>query len=55
MWEATSTISLTTLRSQSDSMLAAMFSGRHQLATDEDRAYFIDRDVVHITGILSIT
>ena len=36
---------LDTLRRDPDSMLCAMFSGRHQLKADEeDGAYFIDRD-----------
>ena len=34
----------TTLTSDSDSMLAAMFSGRHCIAVDEDGYVFIDRD-----------
>jgi len=34
-----------TLRKDPDSMLSAMFSGRHELKPDEeDGAYFIDRD-----------
>ena len=34
-----------TLRRDPDSMLCAMFSGRHELKPDaEDGAYFIDRD-----------
>jgi len=36
---------LDTLRKDPDSMLSAMFSGRHELKPDEeDGAYFIDRD-----------
>ena len=36
---------LDTLRKDPDSMLCAMFSGRHELKQDkEDGAYFIDRD-----------
>ena len=36
---------LETLRKDPDSMLCAMFSGRHELKPDgEDGAYFIDRD-----------
>ena len=36
---------LDTLRKDPDSMLCAMFSGRHELKPDgEDGAYFIDRD-----------
>ena len=35
---------LSTLRKCPDSMLCAMFSGRHQLEKLEDGAYFIDRD-----------
>ena len=35
---------LSTLRKDPNSMLSAMFSGRHELKQDEDEAYFIDRD-----------
>ena len=36
---------LDTLRKDPDSMLSAMFSGRHELKPDqEDGSYFIDRD-----------
>ena len=39
------TITLDTLRKDPNSMLCAMFSGRHELKADEDDgAYFIDRD-----------
>ena len=38
------TTALTTLTQQSDSMLAAMFSGRHTLIMDEEKNVFIDRD-----------
>ncbi|CAH1241774.1 KCTD7 [Branchiostoma lanceolatum] len=35
---------LSTLLRHEDSMLAAMFSGRHQVERDKDGRYFIDRD-----------
>jgi hypothetical protein len=38
------TTSVTTLMTEPDSMLAAMFSGRHQLEKDDDGRVFIDRD-----------
>ena len=34
-------------------MLAAMFSGRHNVSTDEDGRYFIDRDGTHFRYILN--
>ena len=36
--------SVATLTSQPNSMLAVMFSGRHELKTDEDGAHFFDRE-----------
>lgn len=41
------TTSLLTLTRESDSMLAAMFSGRHELIREEDGCVFIDRDGTH--------
>lgn len=38
------TTSVTTLLSHPESMLAAMFSGRHELETDDEGRVFIDRD-----------
>ncbi|KAL1919344.1 uncharacterized protein VTP21DRAFT_2037 [Calcarisporiella thermophila] len=45
--------SLTTLRRDPNSMLAAMFSGRHGLVSDADGSYFIDRDGTHFRLILN--
>ncbi|KAK3095708.1 hypothetical protein FSP39_017888 [Pinctada imbricata] len=47
------TTSLTTLTRDPESMLAAMFSGRHQLKVEQDGSYFIDRDGVHFRYILN--
>ncbi|XP_078576142.1 BTB/POZ domain-containing protein KCTD7-like [Branchiostoma floridae x Branchiostoma japonicum] len=43
---------LSTLLKYEDSMLAAMFSGRHRVVTDKDDRYFIDRDGSHFGHIL---
>ncbi|XP_035672966.1 BTB/POZ domain-containing protein KCTD7-like [Branchiostoma floridae] len=43
---------LSTLLKYEDSMLAAMFSGRHRVVTDKDGRYFIDRDGSHFGHIL---
>eukprot|EP01062_Namystynia_karyoxenos_P030965 TRINITY_DN23015_c0_g1_i1.p1 TRINITY_DN23015_c0_g1~~TRINITY_DN23015_c0_g1_i1.p1 ORF type:complete len:479 (+),score=115.42 TRINITY_DN23015_c0_g1_i1:146-1582(+) len=45
--------SLQTLLSQPDSMLAAMFSGRYQIQTDDQQRYFIDRDGKYFDIILN--
>eukprot|EP00743_Colponemidia_sp_Colp-15_P008923 GILK01009736.1.p1 GENE.GILK01009736.1~~GILK01009736.1.p1 ORF type:complete len:281 (-),score=43.32 GILK01009736.1:326-1168(-) len=44
---------LSTLMKESNSMLAAMFSGRHQVLMDKNGAYFIDRDGVCFGLILN--
>eukprot|EP01121_Diplochlamys_sp_Union-15-3_P008894 TRINITY_DN2392_c0_g1_i1.p1 TRINITY_DN2392_c0_g1~~TRINITY_DN2392_c0_g1_i1.p1 ORF type:complete len:155 (-),score=15.33 TRINITY_DN2392_c0_g1_i1:170-634(-) len=44
---------ITTLTSYPDSMLAAMFSGRHELIKDENGCVFIDRDGKTFEYILS--
>ena len=46
----TSTLTLTR---DADSMLAAMFSGRHALTNEPDGSYFIDRDGTHFRYILN--
>ena len=47
---ATSTSTLTTV---SDSMLAAMFSGRYTQTPNGDGSYFIDRDPQHFRHVLN--
>ena len=47
------TTSLTTLRRFPDTMIGAMFSGRHALPQDEDGYHFIDRDGTHFRYILN--
>ena len=45
--------SIDTLCRDQSSMLAVMFSGRHNVSTDEDGRYFIDRDGTHFRYILN--
>jgi hypothetical protein len=47
------TTTLATLTRFPDTMLGAMFSGRHALIKDENGAYFIDRDGRHFESILN--
>ncbi|KAG0173380.1 BTB (POZ) domain-containing protein [Apophysomyces sp. BC1034] len=45
--------SLNTLRRDQNSLFATMFSGRHQLTSESDGAYFIDRDPSHFRLVLN--
>ena len=47
------TTSLQTLTRDPNSMLAAMFSGRHEVQTTEDGSFFIDRDGTNFRFILN--
>ena len=47
------TTTLRTLTKDPDSMLAAMFSGRHEIERCKDGAFFIDRDGTHFRFILN--
>ncbi|CAH1782827.1 unnamed protein product [Owenia fusiformis] len=47
------TTSVMTLTKDPDSMLAAMFSGRHRLKEEKDGSHFIDRDGTHFRYILN--
>ncbi|XP_006155084.1 BTB/POZ domain-containing protein KCTD7 [Tupaia chinensis] len=47
------TTRLSTLRRYEDTMLAAMFSGRHYIPTDSEGRYFIDRDGTHFGDVLN--
>jgi len=47
------TTSLTTLRRFPDTMIGAMFSGRHALPLDEEGYHFVDRDGTHFRYILN--
>ncbi|CAO3633587.1 unnamed protein product [Mucor hiemalis] len=45
--------SLSTLRRDTNSLLATMFSGRHPILAESDGSYFIDRDPSHFRLILN--
>jgi hypothetical protein len=45
--------SMTTMRRFPDSMIGAMFSGRHPLHLDDEGYFFIDRDGTHFRHILN--
>ncbi|XP_055064161.2 BTB/POZ domain-containing protein KCTD7 [Misgurnus anguillicaudatus] len=47
------TTRLSTLRRYEDTMLAAMFSGRHHIPRDAEGRYFIDRDGTYFGDILN--
>jgi hypothetical protein len=47
------TTTLTTLTRFPDTMIGAMFSGRHNLKKNDAGAYFIDRDGIHFRHILN--
>lgn len=47
------TTTMTTLQRFPESMLGAMFSGRHALVLDEEGYFFIDRDGKHFRHILN--
>lgn len=47
------TTRLSTLNRYEDTMLAAMFSGRHHIPTDSEGRYFIDRDGTYFGDILN--
>ncbi|KAK4519543.1 tRNA-His guanylyltransferase [Mucor velutinosus] len=45
--------SLSTLRRDTNSLLATMFSGRHLISAESDGSYFIDRDPSHFRLVLN--
>lgn len=47
------TTSLLTLSREQDSMLAAMFGGRHEIIKEDDGCVFIDRDGTHFRYVLN--